>query len=124
MAANTVFISVLSYLIPLWGGCEGYLTKALQVIQNKAARCVTKQSWFTPTSQLLSQCGWLSIKQLVFYHTVLNIYKILQSKKPLYLSNKFSRDYPYPTRHVAGGCVRYTDSQAADSSQYRENLYL
>ena len=57
MADNTVFISVLSYLIPLSGGYEGYLTKALQVIQNKAARCVTKQSWLTPTSRLLSQCG-------------------------------------------------------------------
>ena len=116
MAANAVFISVLSYLIPLWGGCEGYLIKALQVIQNKAARCVTRQSWFTPTRRLLSQCSWLSIRQLVFYHTVLTFYKILKSSKPLYLSNKLSRDYPYPTRLAAGGCVRYTDSQIAESS--------
>ena len=65
MAANSVFISVLSYLIPLWGACEGYLIKALQVIQNKAARCVTKVSWFTATRQLLLQCGWMSIRQLI-----------------------------------------------------------
>ena len=42
MAANSVFISVLTYLIPLWGASEGYLMKAQQVVQNKAARCVTK----------------------------------------------------------------------------------
>ena len=40
-AANGVFMSVLAYLIPLWGGCEGYLVKALQVLQNRAARQLT-----------------------------------------------------------------------------------
>ena len=53
MAANSVFISVLSYLILLWGASEGYLLRALQVVQNKAARCVTKVSWFTATRQVL-----------------------------------------------------------------------
>ena len=51
MAATSVFISVLSYLIPLWGASEGYLTRALQVVQNKAARCVTKVTWYTATRQ-------------------------------------------------------------------------
>jgi hypothetical protein len=110
MAANAVFISVLSYLIPLWGACEGYLTRALQVIQNKAARCVTKLSWFTPTRRLLAQCGWMSINQLVFYHTVLTMYKTIKSSKPLHLSSQLSRNFPYPTRQATGGHVRSTES--------------
>ena len=116
MAANSVFISVLSYLIPLWGSCEGYLMKALQVIQNKAARSVTKVSWFTPTRQLLLQCGWMSIRQLVLYHTVLTMRKILKSGKPLYLQNKLSSQFPYPTRQATGGHVRQTLDSVAEGS--------
>ena len=46
-AANGVFMSVLDYLLPLWGGCQGYLLKEVQVLQNRAARQVTKFSWYT-----------------------------------------------------------------------------
>ena len=92
LAANAVFTSVLTYLIPLWGGSENYLLKALQVVQNKAARCVTKLSWFTPTRQLLNQCGWLSIRQLAFYHTVLTIHRIIKSGKPVFLRSKLSTE--------------------------------
>ena len=108
MAANSVFMSVLTYLIPLWGGTEGYLIKALQIVQNKAARCVTKATWFTATRQVLRQCGWMSIRQLAFYHTVLTMYKMLKSGRPLYLRKKLSSDFPYPTRQATGGHVRYS----------------
>ena len=116
MAANSVFISVLSYLIQLWGASEGYLLRALQVVQNKAARCVTKVSWFTATRQVLKQCGWMSIKQLVFYHTVLSTHKTLKSGKPVYTRQKLSHDYPYQTRQATGGQVRHTLDSVADDS--------
>ena len=47
MLANGVFMSKLIYLMPVWGGCEDYLVNALQVIQNKVARLVTKKEIFT-----------------------------------------------------------------------------
>ena len=65
MAANGAFMSVLNYLIPLWGGTEAYLIKGLHVLQKRATRCVTKQHWFTITESLLNQCNWLSVQQLV-----------------------------------------------------------
>ena len=40
--ANGIFISKLCYLIQVWGGCPEYLLSALQVLQNRAARAVTK----------------------------------------------------------------------------------
>ena len=52
MIATGIFMSKLIYLMPLWSGCEDYLVSALQVIQNKAARSVTKLSIFTPTKTL------------------------------------------------------------------------
>ena len=65
LIANGIFLSKLSYLIALWGGCNLYLLKSLQTLQNKAARIVTKQEWSTPSAVLLGQCGWLSVHQLV-----------------------------------------------------------
>ena len=47
MLANGIFLSKLSYLIALWGGCGIVLRKSLQVIQNKIARVVTKLDWST-----------------------------------------------------------------------------
>ena len=116
MAANAVFISVLTYLIPLWSNSEGYLIKALQVVQIKAARCVTRQSWFTSTRQLLKQCGWMSIRQLAFYHTVLTMHRILKSEKPVYLRSKVSYNYPYQTRQATGGNIRYDREAVVEGS--------
>ena len=84
-------MSALSYMIVVWGGTEGYLMKTLQVIQNKAARQVTKLSWFTPTRLLLHQCNWLSIKQLVVFHTVIQVWKIRQSSVPAGLNNRLQQ---------------------------------
>ena len=70
MFANGLFMSKLIYLIPLWGGCEKLLIRALQIVQNKAARVVTRLGIFTPVKTLLRQCGWLSVHQLVYFHTV------------------------------------------------------
>ena len=64
------------------------VVRTVQIMQNKAARCVTKQSWFTPTQRLLLQCNWLSIKQLIFLHTALQIWRVRTTKIPAYIDNK------------------------------------
>ena len=51
MVANGIVISKLCYLIQLWGGCDGYLLKPLQVLKNRAARSVTGWGWFTPNNE-------------------------------------------------------------------------
>jgi hypothetical protein len=48
MIANGIIMSKLIYLIPLWSGCETYLLNSLQVVQNKAARVVTRCGKRTP----------------------------------------------------------------------------
>ena len=100
--ANGIFISKLCYLIELWGGCEGYLLSALQVLQNKAARAVTRKFWFTPTRLLLAECKWMSVRQLVFYHSALSTHKIVTSDRPLYLHKNMSTAFPLRTRQAAG----------------------
>ena len=56
--ANGIFMSKLIYLMPLWAGCDDNLVKALQVLQNKVARSVTKKNRFTPTKTLMKECGF------------------------------------------------------------------
>ena len=99
MIANGSFVSKLCYLIQLWGGTEGYLLNSLQVLQNREARAVTGLSWFTPTRQLLKQCKWLSVRQLVFYQTVLGTHKIVTAVKPLHLRRKFNINFHYINYH-------------------------
>ena len=81
MIANGIFMSKIIYLIQLWSGAPQYLINFLQKLQNRAARLVAKKNVFTPVKILLQQCGWLSIKQLMFYHNILQIYKTKITKK-------------------------------------------
>ena len=106
-AANGVFMSSLAYLLPLWGGCEGYLIKTLQVLQNRAARQVTKLSWYTPVRKLLSQCNWLSIRQLIFYHSSLTVYRTTKTGVPVYLRQNLTSEHRsepnrFPARSTRG----------------------
>ena len=69
---NGVFMSKLAYLITLWVGVQQYLLGALQVQQLAAARAVCGMNcWRWSKAKLLARTGWLSVRQLVFYHTFL-----------------------------------------------------
>ena len=41
MVANACFMSIITYMAAVWGGTEAYVIKAVQIMQNKAARSVT-----------------------------------------------------------------------------------
>ena len=106
MIANGIFCSKLIYQISLWGGAEDYLLKSLQIVQNKAARFVTKRGKYTPVIELLRQCGWLSVRQLAFHHSVIIIYKTLQTSYPKYIFDKLATEFPYNTRLAQSEAVR------------------
>ena len=93
------------------------LRKCLQVIQNKVARVVTGRDWSTPTRELLHQIAWLSVHQLVFYHSVLLVYKVKQTQTPRYLSNMFTWSYSYNTRQAEGGLIRQVGKPRLDISK-------
>ena len=103
MVANCCFMSIIIYMISVLGGTEGYVVRTLQIMQNKAVRCVTKQSWFTPTKRLPLQCNWLSIKQLIFLHTALQIWRVQTTKIPAYIDTKLQLS---KTRSAAQGTLR------------------
>ena len=91
----------------MWGGCGAGLKKSLQVLQNKVAQVVTRLDWSAPSKLLLQQCGWLSVNQLIFYHSVLLVFKVRQSKSPKYLYSMHNDwSYPYKTRQAENGLIR------------------
>ena len=74
-------------MIVIWGGTEDYIIRSAQVMQNKAAKLVTRTfDLYTPTTSA-SEAMWMSdsVRQLIFYHSVLQIWKTRRSLKPWHI---------------------------------------
>ena len=100
--ANGIFMSKLIYLMPVWIGCDRYLINSLQVCQNKAARLVTKLDRFTSTKELMRQCGWMTVQQLLIFHSLVLLHKTIKQKKPTFLYQKVTSSSGQPnTRQTA-----------------------
>ena len=111
MVANGAVMSRLVYLITLWGGAQLYLLKSLQVLQLTAARVVcgpTSYRW--SRTKLLGRVGWLSVRQLIQFHTILQAYKTIQTGQPRPLAFSISTQHPRDTRSAASGHIRYGGS--------------
>ena len=108
MIADGIVMSRLTYLIELWGGSSKDLLGSLQRAQNRAARVVTKLDWNTPAAELLKQCGWLSVHQMVVYYSVVMVYKIIQNKSPKYLHSMFAAQYTLKTKQAHSAIIKHT----------------
>ena len=117
MVANGAVMSKLVYLMIVWGGAQQYLLKILQVQQLNAARTVCGFfSRFWSKKKLLERVGWLSIRQLIFFHTVLQAHKTIISGKPASLHESISTQHPYRTRNATSGRIRYGEMFRGESS--------
>ena len=66
-----IFNSILVYCLPLYGGCDKADLESLQVLQNKAAQIVTKSPPRSERRVMYDRLYWLTVNQLVAYHTSL-----------------------------------------------------
>ena len=105
MVANGVLMSRIIYAIQLWGGTSNYLLDMLQVLQNRAARLVTRRNIYTSEHQLLLECGWLNVRQMVAFHDAVQIFKILKEEKPVALYRRISKTFSYRTRAASTGAL-------------------
>ena len=77
------------------------LVNALQVNLNKVARIVTRLDRYTPTTVLMQQCGWMPVKQLMVFHSLVLLHKTLQNRSPSFLYQKVtSGKQGYRTRQA------------------------
>ena len=122
--ANGIVISKLTYLITVWGGAQEYLLSALQVQQLAAARIVCGfESKFWSKRKLLNKTGWLSVRQLVFYHTVLQTCKTMRTKVPKPLFQSLSSTFPYRTRSADTGQIRQSQDFNQKSFKFRARQF-
>ena len=87
-----IFNSVLLYGLSVFGGCRKQDIKSLQIQQNRAARLVLCAPPRTCTRYMLNELKWLSVNQLISYHTLIMVFRIRQSKEPEHLANCLLRD--------------------------------
>ena len=92
MITEGIFNSVLVYCLPLFGGCDKGELQAIQVLQNKAAQIVTRSAPRSHRDTMYDTLGWLTVNQLVVYHTAITVYRIRQSNEPEYLAEKLQFD--------------------------------
>ena len=117
MIANGAVMSRLVYMISVWGGAPQYLLQCLQVQQLTAARIVCGFGCrFWSRRKLLTRVGWLSIRQLVHFHTVLQAYKIISTGKPAITQLSISTQHPYLTRNAANERIRFGETFRSESS--------
>ena len=83
--ADGLFTSALVYCLPLIGGSPQCVINDVQVLQNKVAQIVTKSPPRSSRDPMFDKLGWLTVKQLIAYHTLLQVYRIRQSQEPEYL---------------------------------------
>ena len=87
-----IFNSVLVYCLPLYGGCNVAHIKSIQVLQNRAAQVVTHFPPRTRREDLYNKVKWLTVNQLVAYHTLLTVFKIRKTGEPEYLAQFLKYD--------------------------------
>ena len=102
--ANGIFNSKVVFLISVWGGTEQYLLDSIQLLINKTMRVICKVGKSTKISDLQRMTGWMSIRQSVKYHSLMEARRILTSQQPAYLYTKLStalqgRQHEHDTRH-------------------------
>ncbi len=86
--------SRLDYCNALLGGCPASSINKLQIVQNAAARFLTRSRKYDHITPILQSLHWLPIKFHISYKILLLAYKALNDLAPAYLTSLLSRYNP------------------------------
>ncbi len=93
MLIHAFMTSRLDYWNALWGGCSARLINK-QMLQNAAARVLTRTRKYDHISPVMSTLHWLPIKHRIDFKILLITYKALNGLAPQYLSELLSHYSP------------------------------
>ncbi len=98
------FTSRLDYCNTLLGGCSARLINKLPMVQNAAARVLTRTRKYDHISPVMSTLHWLPIEHRIDFKILLITYKALNGLAPQYLSELLSHySPPCPLRSQNSG---------------------
>ncbi len=86
--------SRLDYCNALLGGCPASSINKLQIVQNAAARALTRSRKYDHITPIVQSLHWLPIKFRISYKILLLAYKAINDLAPAYLTNILSRYNP------------------------------
>ena len=86
------FNSVMLYCLPLFGGCHEGELDDLQIVQNQLARLVTFSDSRDHRHIMFNKLKWMTVRQLICYHTLLTVFRVRHSKEPEHLASKLLDD--------------------------------
>ncbi len=86
--------SRLDYCNALLGACPASSINKLQIVQNAAARVLTRSRKYDHITPILQSLHWLPIKLRISYKISLLTYKALNGLAPAYLTSLLSRYNP------------------------------
>lgn len=86
--------SRLDYCNALFAGCPASSINKLQLVQNAAARVLTRSRKYDHITPILSSLHWLPVKFRIEFKILLLTYKALNNLAPVYLTNLLSRYEP------------------------------
>ena len=90
--AEGLFTSVLTYCMPVWGGTDKGHVQELQVLQNRVAEIVLNLPLRSHRNMMYDKLEWMTVNQLVLYHSLIAVYRIRQTNEPEYLANFLKND--------------------------------
>ncbi len=93
-SVHAFMTSRLDYCNALLGGCPASSINKLQIVQNAAARVLTRSRKYDHITLILQSLHWLPIKFCISYKILLLTYKALNGSAPAYLTNLLSRYNP------------------------------
>ena len=67
----------------------GYMKK-IQIMLNKTARMILNAGRMSRTTQLMRDCNWLYAKEIVKYHSLVNLWRTIRNGTPDYFNDKFT----------------------------------
>ena len=70
--------------------------------------------WYTAVPVLLLQCGWLSVRQMIVYHSLVLVFKIRADGKPCYLHEKLTKTFNYRTRLASTNAIKNEEKIGSD----------